>query len=269
MVALLLAQESAAATGSLIAILIAVFVACALISIIPCWILSSKGYDGSAMFGMFMLSFFCSWPIGLCVALIMPDKRHLQGHAPMQRRRAPRVRKRPPQPVQPWGAPAPAPPTANAPSPQVLLPGFIRCPRCGEQANPSLAACWNCKLPFRAEDPAPLAPPESLPEQMPTRPSETDSTSFDESGAQDPGDADATPVAPLATNEPAMQGKVADSDATPIMGTPVSSEAADVEIKVRCKACNKRYSGSAAKLSRLRSCPRCKASPFETEQLPL
>lgn len=52
-------------------------------------------------------------------------------------------------------------------------------------------------------------------------------------------------------------------DATPIMPTPAASDLGDNQIKVRCKACGKRYSGTVAQLASLKACPRCKAAPFD------
>lgn len=55
------------------------------------------------------------------------------------------------------------------------------------------------------------------------------------------------------------------NDATPIMPTPAAPDVGAHEIKVRCKACGKRYSGTVAQIAGLKACPRCKASPFDAE----
>lgn len=54
-------------------------------------------------------------------------------------------------------------------------------------------------------------------------------------------------------------------DATPIMPTPAAPDLGAHEIKVRCKACGKRYSGTVANIARMKACPRCKATPFDAE----
>lgn len=37
------------------------------------------------------------------------------------------------------------------------------------------------------------------------------------------------------------------------------------EIKVRCKACGKKFGGTVAQIASLKACPRCKATPFQSE----
>lgn len=83
------------------------------------------------------------------------------------------------------------------------------------------------------------------------------------------GNNDPTPVQPLPpvvaapSQAQPLPSLVNDPDATPIMPMGRVAEPAVVEIKVRCKACGKKFGGLPRNIEALKVCPRCKASPFE------
>jgi hypothetical protein len=104
-------------------------------------------------------------------------------------------------------------------------PRFIICARCGERSNAELPACWKCGQSFVPEPAVVSAPPAIV-------------------------------AAPPSIVSDA-------GDATPIMPTPAALDLGTREIKVRCKDCGKRYSGTVEQIAALRACPRCKASPFD------
>jgi hypothetical protein len=249
MLATILAQQSSSTLndGAMVLIIVAILVASAVISVIPCWILSSKGYDGSAMFGMFMLSFFCSWPIGLCVALIMPNKRMIQ--VPMPPRRAPPVMTRA---YREQMAQAEAARNAVVPAPtRSLPPGFLLCPRCGQQANTALSACWNCKLPFQSAMVLPAQPAGQVAPAPYAAPFRTPG----QSGVDNTSQADVSVGMSQFSSAPDV------ADVTPILPTPATR--GERLIKVRCNACGKRYSGSVAQIATLKACRRCNTAPFD------
>lgn len=107
------------------------------------------------------------------------------------------------------------------------VPQFVQCLRCGETNNAGLAACWKCGQSFVPEPVIVSAPPMIV-------------------------------AAPPRIVSDA-------GDATPIMPTPAAPDLGENQIKVRCKACGKRFSGTVAQLSSLKACPRCKAAPFDAE----
>ncbi|MCC6572879.1 MAG: hypothetical protein IT462_03720 [Planctomycetes bacterium] len=125
-------------------------------------------------------------------------------------------------------------------APETPAQAFNTCPRCGQSNNVTLTACWNCKLPFSGEvvqvAALPVAPPEVVEPPSAYAP-ETIGSGFGVTQAVD--------------------------DATPIMADEPASASDAKEIKVRCKACRKKFSGTAAKIGALKSCPRCKHSPFD------
>jgi hypothetical protein len=72
------------------------------------------------------------------------------------------------------------------------------------------------------------------------------------------------PATPTPLERPPARNTEADPDATPIMPQPPVDAISDNEIKVRCKACGKKFGGKVADIAKLKACPRCKASPFES-----
>lgn len=275
MLSTILAQLSSvvASDAEIVVLLLVVLVVSAIIAIIPCWILSSKGYDGSAMFGMFLLSIFCSWPIGLCVALIMPNKRELQARGPAARpRRAPppmtrqqRQREAEMLAMQPPAQPAYMQHAALTGIP----PGFLQCPRCGQHVNAALSACWNCKLPFHSALVVPASPgfqpvtpeyqpPQATPQQAPgpyAAPFRTTS----------PEPVESSMGADASVGMSGYSSAPADPDATPIMPAASPANLGATEIKVRCVACRKKFAGTVAHIAALKACPKCKATPFRSE----
>jgi hypothetical protein len=252
----------AAEIGSMALVIVLVVVAAILFALIPCWILSGKGYDGSAMFGMFLLSFFCSWPIGLCVALIMPDKRTLQG--PVVRRP---IRRAPPPVVTRRQRQEAATASQEASTPSQASPaGFIQCPRCGQQANAALAACWNCKLPFHGTGPA-STPPVVSPGPYRAQFSDTEEVDPSMSMGADAsvGMSDFSVGMPENEATPIAAPRALEDFEAPSSPAPPIVELGSKMIKVGCKSCGKRFSGTVAQIAKLKACPRCKAAPFASE----
>jgi hypothetical protein len=211
--------------ADIVAILLVVVAVSAMLGIIPCWMLSSKGYDGSALIGMFLLSFFCSWPIAFCVALIMPPRPSTTQNVPRHRPHS-----RPPMP-------------GRGRRPELRQAAqFVTCNRCGQQNNASLSTCWNCDLSLHG-DPEPIhgwaVPPRTV------------------------------AVSPAATRArvptPARDPHSDDPHATPLLEHSSAPSLGSRLIKVRCKACQKKFSGTVALIAGLHACPNCNANPFDSE----
>ncbi len=115
--------------------------------------------------------------------------------------------------------------------------GQIRCHQCGSMNAEERRTCWHCGLDFYAE------------------------VSQQSSGSS--YNDEATPIVGSVATVQNVEPRI-DADATPIAPMePVVSE--PTEIKVRCKACNKKFSGKPHHIRRLKKCPRCGVTPFESE----
>lgn len=120
-----------------------------------------------------------------------------------------------------------------APPPPAFNPGQVRCPRCGSMNAAELRACWHCAFVFGMDAPPAIE-----------------------------GDVAADAPTPILPVEPVQ----VDNDRTPILAMPAVVES-PANIKVRCTACKKKFSGLPAELAALNACPRCKASPFLSERV--
>ena len=128
-------------------------------------------------------------------------------------------------------APAP-PPQQQAP------PGFIFCPRCGQQNGVQRDDCWSCGLGFHPS--------------MKEGAGAEDQPVGGYSNQSGPGE------------ETVKQVQTVGEETVTQQNTPDVTERI---LKVACNACGKKFSGPESKVARVRKCPKCGVEPFEFTSL--
>lgn len=252
---MLLEADAGLFAGGFLGLVIFLGIFYILLGIWPIWIASKKGHDSTHLILVFLITFAFCWLAGLIYALSLEDK----SKKPVRRRRP----RRPAQPVpmhpqaiqygqmqqhpmmhgpvpHGYGHPYPAHqqqlPHQQFPMPQPP----IQNPHVPFQQPPMQNQHYPTHAPTAPSQPY----GQPVPPQMPT-PNPTPETSVW------PSTASSIPI-----------GSATVSDSTPIVEqnpTVVPTQ----EVKVRCKACNKKFSGAIDNIAALKSCPKCKASPFD------
>jgi hypothetical protein len=217
-----------------------------------------RGHDDSFCTMMMVLTFFLGPVIPLIIVFSTQGKgnkytqiRH-PGRPPLPpgaRRPGPPMRRMPSSPqFAPQGVAPPPPPVVVAPAP----PGFLNCPRCGQQNGVARDDCWSCGLGFHpsmkpppAED---LEDLDYLPDDAAVIPQASVETVRQRSS---PGE-ETVKQAPQVGEETVVKEQVA-------------TQPTERVIKVRCKDCRKKFSGRESIIEKLQTCPKCKGFPFQYE----
>lgn len=200
---------------------------------LPSRILEKKGHGIVKRFLFTILGLALLWPITLVLALKAKDKNKVE---------------LPPKRKLSIGG------SLNLKQSQA---GFKKCSRCGQQNSDDLKECWNCQQEF-TEDETPDTGKVAIPAKItvPGKPATATKVTMPE---------DNTAMGRTAKQMSDETQKLPNRPAKPPAGGMQLAE--DVKFKVRCLDCQKTFNGTAAKLAKVRACPRCKSAPFRYEMI--